>query len=275
MIGQTISNYEIKSILGEGGMGMVYLAENIVLGNKVALKILKDEFVRHPNIRKRFLAEARNLAKMHHSSVIKVTDLIDAGDVVAFVMEYIDGISLDDYIIENSPLSNNTIESLLKQMIVALEYVHDQGLVHRDIKPSNFMVTNQGSIKLLDFGIAKNLNDGPLDYTRTNRDQQIGTPMYMSPEQVQGTLEITKQTDIYSLGVVLCQMVMNKRPYDSGILTLPEIQVAIMKEPLALTNSKWDGYISRMVQKESKDRSLDFSEINHSKNHLKKWKKEC
>jgi serine/threonine protein kinase len=261
MLNQQIHNYKIISLLGEGGMANVYLVEHLTLGQNFALKLLKDEFVQHPNIRKRFLAEARNLAKMQHSNVIKVTDLIDAGDIVAFVMEYIEGVSLEDYISTRSPLSHETIEKLFLQMINAVEYVHSQGLIHRDIKPSNFMVTPDDSVKLLDFGIAKNLNDGAVDYTKTSMAQQMGTPMYMSPEQVRNTAEITPQTDIYSLGVVLWQMVTNKKPYDSERLTLPEIQVAIMKEPLPLTNTGWDDVIEFATSKATYDRCSDFDEL--------------
>jgi serine/threonine protein kinase len=256
MLNQQIHNYKIISLLGEGGMANVYLAEHQALGHKFALKLLKDEFVQHPNIRKRFLAEARNLAKMHHPNVIKVTDLIDAGDIVAFVMEHVAGDSLEDYISKNAPLANDVIENLFNQMIDAVDYVHSQGLIHRDIKPSNFMVTPEGSIKLLDFGIAKNLNDGAADYTKTSMAQQMGTPMYMSPEQVRNTAEITEKSDIYSLGVVLWQMVMNKKPYNSVVLTLPEIQVAIMKDPLPLTNTGWDKIIQKATEKDPSKRSL-------------------
>ena len=256
MLNQQIHNYKIISLLGEGGMANVYLAQHQSLGNNVAIKLLKDEFVQHPNIRKRFLAEARNLAMMQHPNVIKVTDLIDAGDIVAFVMEYVAGDSLEEYISKNAPLANDVIKNLFHQMIDAIEYVHSQGLIHRDIKPSNFMVTQEGSIKLLDFGIAKNLNDGAVDYTKTSMAQQMGTPMYMSPEQVRNTAEITEKSDIYSLGVVLWQMVMNKKPYNSVVLTLPEIQVAIMKDPLPLTNKDWDKIIQQATEKDPAKRSL-------------------
>jgi serine/threonine protein kinase len=261
MIGQKIQNYKIISLLGEGGMANVYLAENQLLGSKVAFKLLKEEYVQHPNIRKRFLAEARNLAQMSHPNIIKVTDLIDAGDIVAFVMEYIEGDTLEHYIEHNGKLPNEEIESFLKQMIEAVIYVHSQGLIHRDIKPSNFMLTKGGAIKLLDFGIAKNTNDDAADYTKTGLMQQMGTPMYMSPEQVKNTSEVTKETDIYSLGVVLWQMVTGKKPYNSDTLSLPEIQVAILKEPLPLTNSVWDEKIKIFCNKNLESRPKDFKNI--------------
>lgn len=261
MLNQKIQNYKIISLLGEGGMANVYLAENQLLGSKVAVKLLKEEFVQHPNIRKRFLAEARNLAQMSHPNIIKVTDLIDAGDIVAFVMEYIEGDTLEHYIEHNGKLPNEEIESFLKQMIGAVEYVHTQGLIHRDIKPSNFMLTKGGAIKLLDFGIAKNTNDDAADYTKTGLMQQMGTPMYMSPEQVKNTSEVTKETDIYSLGVVLWQMVTGKKPYDSDTLSLPEIQVAILKEPLPLTEKVWDIIIQSTTEKEKEKRISRIPEL--------------
>ncbi len=256
MLNQQIHNYKIISLLGEGGMASVYLAEHHSLGNKVAIKMLKPEYVQHPNIRKRFLAEARNLAQMNHPNVIKVTDLIDAGDIVAFVMEYIDGQTLEKYIEDQGKLSDTLIELFFDQMIASLEYIHSQGFIHRDIKPSNFMITKTNEIKLLDFGIAKNTNEGALDYTKTGLMQQMGTPLYMSPEQIKNTSEITKETDYYSLGVVLWEMVMAKKPYDSNVLTLPEIQVAIMKEPLSLTNSIWDNLIKSLTAKSKENRNV-------------------
>jgi serine/threonine protein kinase len=259
MLDQKIHNYKIISLLGEGGMANVYLVEHEALGLRYALKLLKEEFVQHPNIRKRFLAEAKNLAKMHHSNVIKVTDLIDAGDIVAFVMEYVEGVSLEEYISQNAPLKNETIQSLFNQMINAVEYVHSQDLIHRDIKPSNFMVTPQGIIKLLDFGIAKNLNDILVDYTKTSMAQQMGTPMYISPEQVRNTTEITKQTDIYSLGVVLWQMVSGQKPYSSASLSAFDLQLMIVQVELPLTHSYWDNIIQKATQKEP---SLRYKSCN-------------
>jgi serine/threonine protein kinase len=257
MIGQTISNYEIKSILGEGGMANVYLAEDLEWKVKVAIKFLKDEFVANKNIRKRFLAEARILHQLSHVNIIKVTRFIDAGDIVAFVMPYIEGESLSEFIVKKGKLSDIDIEYIFPQMLSALEYIHDKGLIHRDIKPSNFMVTKDGTIKLLDFGIAKNTNDGPLDYTQTTAAHMMGTPLYMSPEQVRNTSEVTKQTDIYSLGVVLWQMVMNKKPYNAEKLSLVEIQIKIFQEPLPLTKTIWDPFIQKATHKKLEGRYLN------------------
>lgn len=258
MINQQIQNYKITSLLGEGGMATVYLAEHVLLHQKVAVKILKTKYVNHQSIRKRFLAEARSLAQLNHTNIIKVTDLIDTFDIVAFVMEYFEGETLENYIIRKGNLTNNEIKILFGQMIIAVKYIHNQKLIHRDIKPSNFLVGKDKTVKLLDFGIAKNLNVTINDFTRTTVGQQMGSPLYMSPEQVINTSEITKYTDYYSLGIVLWQMVMRKKPYDSFDLTLPEIQVSIIKDPLPLTLTKWDSIIQNATDKNPETRSIDL-----------------
>jgi serine/threonine-protein kinase len=241
----TITNYTIKQPIGQGGMATVFLAHDNKFDTNVAVKVLNKEFVNNENIRKRFLAEARNMFKMSHPNIIKVTDLIDDADNVAFVMEYIEGETLKDYLDRKGKLSDTEIKNLFLQMLDAVGYVHEQNLVHRDIKPSNFMISQKGQIKLLDFGIAKNLNKTSIEYTITEQHQIMGTVMYMSPEQVKSSKEVTYTTDIYSLGVVLWQMVTGKKPYDTNDLSIPEIQVNIIKESLPSTSSIFDYIIQK------------------------------
>jgi serine/threonine protein kinase len=245
----TISNYTIKSELGQGGMASVYLAEHITLGLPVALKILAKEFAHNENIRKRFLAEARNMFKMSHPNIIKVTDLIEEGDTVAFVMEYVDGETLKEYLERKGKLSDEEIKTIFSQMLDAVGYVHKQGLIHRDIKPSNFMISPKGQVKLLDFGIAKNTDTSSAEYTQTGTGVQMGTLMYMSPEQVNETKSVTAQSDIYSLGVVLWQMVVGQKPYDTKTLSTFQLQSKIVNENLALTNTNWDASIQKATHK--------------------------
>jgi len=245
----TITNYTIKSELGQGGMATVYLAEHKTLGLPVAVKILAKEFAHNENIRKRFLAEARNMFKMSHPNIIKVTDLIEEGDTVAFVMEYIEGETLKNYLERKGKLSNDDIKTIFTQMLAAVAYVHEQGLIHRDIKPSNFMISPNGQVKLLDFGIAKNLNPSSAEYTMTAQHQIMGTVMYMSPEQIKSTKQVTFAADIYSLGVVLWQMVAGKKPYDTNDLSIPEIQVSIIRENLPDVNPSWNALIQKATHK--------------------------
>ena len=182
-----IGIYRLIEKIGEGGMAAVYKAEHNTLGNILAVKILNEDLLKNQNIRHRFLSEAKNMAKMSHPNIIKVSDLIDHENKVAIVMEFIEGETLKDYLDKRGKLTEAEIKTLFMQMLDAVEYVHHLNLVHRDIKPSNFMITKEGVLKLLDFGIAKNTDKASLDYTQTGTMQTMGTPMYMSPEQVKST----------------------------------------------------------------------------------------
>jgi uncharacterized protein (TIGR02145 family) len=262
-----IPNYEILKVLGEGGMALVYLAEHRLLHNRVALKVLKREFVHNENIRKRFLSEARGMAKMSHPNIVRVTDLIDADDIVAFIMEYIEGESLKEYLDRKGKLNEEEIGGLLEQMLSALEYAHEQGFVHRDIKPSNFMVSPQGKLKLLDFGIAKQTNTASAEYTITGTNHLLGTAIYMSPEQIHETKSVNPRSDIYSLGVVLWQMVTGKKPYSTETLSAFQLQTKIVNEPLPLTGTNWDNLIQIATEKDAQNRYADINSFRSA------WKK--
>jgi serine/threonine protein kinase len=256
-----IGNYRLIEKIGEGGMAVVYKAEHNTLGNILAVKILNEDLLKNLNIRHRFLSEAKNMAKMSHPNIIKVSDLIDHENKVAIVMEFIEGETLKDYLDNRGRLTEAEIKTLFIQMLDAVEYVHHLNLVHRDIKPSNFMITKEGVLKLLDFGIAKNTDKASLDYTQTGTMQTMGTPMYMSPEQVKSTKEVTAQSDVYSLGVVLWQMVMGFRPYDINTTSNFELQTKIVNEPLSLTNTIFDSTIQKATAKNLENRFVDCSAI--------------
>jgi serine/threonine protein kinase len=249
-----MENYVILNELGRGGMAKVYLAEHRLLRNKVALKVLNDNLVRDLHIRKRFLAEARSMAAMSHPNIIKVIDLYDSGDHVAFVMEYIEGETLKEYLERKGRLSDTEIKALFPQMLDAVGYVHEQNLVHRDIKPSNFMLDRKGKVKLMDFGIAKTMDATSAEYTQTGTGLQMGTPMYMSPEQISETKSVTAQSDIYSLGVVLWQMVTGEKPYDTKTISNFQLQMKIIQERLPSTGSYWDDTIQIATNKEAPNR---------------------
>ena len=265
-----ITNYAIKKSIGQGGMATVYLANHKLLKNQVAIKVLSQEYVQNENIRKRFLAEARNMASMSHPNIIKVNDLIDDGDTVAFVMEHIEGETLKEHLERKGKLSDDEIKTIFSQMLEAVGYVHDKKLVHRDIKPSNFMINSEGQIKLLDFGIAKTTDVKSSEYTQTGTGIQMGTPLYMSPEQVKSSKQVGASSDIYSLGVVLWQMLMGKKPYDSNTLSSPEIQVSILKEPLPITNTQWDYVIqiatAKPIEKRFKNTAEFLAKLINSSN---------
>jgi serine/threonine protein kinase len=146
-------------------------------------------------------------------------------------------------------------------MLDAVGYVHEQNLVHRDIKPSNFMLDKKGRIKLMDFGIAKTTDVTSADYTQTGTNQNMGTPMYMSPEQIKSTRDVTLQSDVYSLGVVLWQMVTGQKPYNTQTLSTFELQTKIVNEKLSLTNTKFDSIIELATAKDLNIRYNNCIEI--------------
>ena len=263
-----ITNYSIKNSIGQGGMATVYLAEDIKFQTNVAIKVLNKEYVHNDNIRKRFIAEARNMFKMSHPNIIKVSDLIDEGDTVAFVMEYIEGETLKEYLDRKGKLSDDEIKNLFFQMLEAVGYVHKQNLIHRDIKPSNFMINGEGQIKLMDFGIAKNTDSSSAEYTQTGTGMQMGTPLYMSPEQITETKSVNAQSDIYSLGVVLWQMVTGQKPYDTKTLSSFQLQMKIVNDNLELTNTIWDSCIQKATLKDALVRFDNTSEFKIALNNL-------
>ena len=265
MIGKNLLNYEIKSELGRGGMAVVYKAENTMLGTKVALKVLKEEFVYNKNIRTRFLDEARKMASVKHPNIVQVFDLLDIGSLVAIVMEYVEGKSLKDLIEREGKLDDKTAESLLNQMLSALQCIHQSDYVHRDIKPSNFLLSKAGTIKLSDFGIAKDLND----FSQTTTNTQMGTPNYMSPEQIKSTRDVDQRSDIYSLGVVLFEMVSGRNPYHASHLSLFELQLKITIDPLPNTQTLWDQKIQKATSKDISNRYQTCEEWLNEMNVIK------
>jgi serine/threonine protein kinase len=256
----TFKNYTIIKSLGKGGQAEVFLAEDNRFLSKVAIKILSPELAVNANMSQRFIAEARNMFQMSHQNIIRVTDLIDEDGKKAFVMEYIEGNNLRDEAERLAPLSTDVIRNWMSQILAALEYCHSKGMIHRDIKPSNFMITAQGQVKLLDFGIAKN-TESNTEYTQTGTAQMMGTPIYMSPEQILETKSVDLRSDIYSVGVVLWQFVTGKKPYDSQTLSSFQVQTKIVNEPLPSTGSKFDAIISKCTAKNPANRFQNCAEI--------------
>jgi len=251
------SNYTVISELGQGGMATVYLAKHNILGHQVAIKVLDKQFAYNENIKARFVEEAKKLVRLDHPNVVKVTDFISENEIVAIVMEYIQGESFRE-LLNAKRLNDTEIENYLNQMVVALNYIHKEGIVHRDIKPSNFIIATNGILKLVDFGISKSIDASSVDFTSTSTNLSMGTLLYMSPEQIKSTKDVTYLSDIYSLGVVLWEMVMGKVPYNSNELSAFEIQVKIVQESLPKSNTKWDEFIQIATSKEESQRSIDF-----------------
>ena len=212
--------YEIKELIGSGGMAVVYSAFDILEKRLVAIKILKDEFLSNKDFIRRFKNESNTIAMLSHPNIVKVFD-VSLGDKIQYiVMEYVDGITLKDFIEKQRRVKWKDAIFFTGQVLSALSHAHKRGIIHRDIKPQNIMLLKDGTIKVTDFGIAKSLSYE----TKTLTDKAIGSVHYIAPEQAKGDTTDEK-TDIYSVGVLLYEMLTGTLPFNAD----NAVSVAIMQ----------------------------------------------
>lgn len=210
-IGLVLDNrYRLKRLVGIGGMAMVFEADDLLKKTTVAVKILKEEFAADEVSVQRFINESKAVLMLSHPNIVKIFDVSVKGEYKYIVMEYIDGITLKAYMQRKGMLSVKETIAYSIQILRALEHAHLGGVVHRDIKPQNIMLLRSGQIKVTDFGIAK-LPDAK---TLTATDKAIGTVYYISPEQAAGEKGIDRRTDLYSVGVLMYEMITGKLPFD-------------------------------------------------------------
>lgn len=202
--------YEITELIGEGGMADVYKAVDVVDGKEVAVKILKKEFAESEEFLRRFRNESKAIAVLSHPNIVKIYDVGFSEKIQFIVMEYIDGITLKEYMESERVLNWKDSVHFVTQILRALQHAHERGIVHRDIKPQNIMMFTDGTIKVMDFGIAKFAREEG----RTATDQAIGTVHYISPEQARGDVTDAK-SDLYSVGVMLYEMLTGQKPFDT------------------------------------------------------------
>ena len=200
--------YEILEIIGTGGMAVVYKARCHRLNRLVAIKILKDEFARDEEFRRRFRAEGEAVAMLSHPNIVQVYDVSTSDSANFIVMELIDGISLKEYMEKKGVLNWKETLHFSLQIAKGLEHAHSRGIIHRDIKPHNIMVLKNGSVKVMDFGIARVMNK-----SNTLTKEALGSVHYISPEQAKGG-HTDNRSDLYSLGVVMYEMMAGRPPYD-------------------------------------------------------------
>ena len=261
IIGKIVENYRIISVLGRGGMGVVYKAFDTKLDRNVAIKMLNPRNVDKERFIERFKREARNQAKLSHPNIVTVYGFIEYHDFLGIVMEYVEGESLEKVIDRQRRLNLYDVIYIAKQLLLALSYAHSKGFIHRDIKPSNIIFSNEGVTKIMDFGISKSLFDK--EFTKTGA--KVGTIYYMSPEQVRGE-DVTHHSDIYSLGCTIYEMITGNPPFDSESeydvmdmhlkKEIPKVADIIPGSPALL-----DNILQKMLAKNPSDRYSTCEEV--------------
>ena len=217
LIGATIGNYEVRSLVGEGGMGSVYLAEHRTIGRRVAIKVLSPHLSHLPGLTERFLVEAKTVARLEHPNIVGIYDFGQTEEGALYcIMEWLAGRELRAVLLERGRLSAVEAWPYLEQLCQALQAAHALGVVHRDLKPENIFVLDRQplALKVLDFGIAKVMEAEGQKVTMTQPGMVVGTPQYMAPEQAAGhTDRVGPRTDLYAVGVLLYQMLAGRPPF--------------------------------------------------------------
>src|SRR3954469_5179643 len=274
MIGEQFGNYRSIALLGEGGMGAVYLAEHPGIGRRVAVKVLHKNYTRDESLLGRFLNEARAANAIRHPNIIEILDSGVLGDGTPFlVMELLEGESLGARIRSVGALAISTALDFAYQTASALGAAHKKGIVHRDLKPDNLYVVadpndpDRERIKVLDFGIAKlQAGSSGADSVKTRTGTLMGTPIYMSPEQCRGTKAVDHRSDMYSLGVIFYEMLVGQPPFVSeGFGDLVNMHLNV---PPASARSKrpeiplaLDALVLKMLSKNPEERYAEMTEV--------------
>jgi eukaryotic-like serine/threonine-protein kinase len=249
-----LGRYEIKGVLGKGAMGLVYDGHDPQLNRRVAIKTiitkgLDESTAKHYEMR--FRKEVRAVAKLSHPNIVQVYDFGSEGDLAYIVMEHIQGKELKDMLDNKEKIDLKTTFKLMLQLLDALHFAHEQGIVHRDIKPANMMIDVAGQAKLADFGVAR-VDDPDAGGEKTRVGAVIGTPSYMSPEQMQGQ-PIDRRADIWAAGVVFYQLLTGVKPFEGSNWALAK--KVIMEDPVwpsqvLQLNPVMDRVVARALQKE-------------------------
>ncbi len=270
-VGQSVGHYRILSLLGKGGMGEVYSAQDTRLGRKVALKLLPAQFTQDTDRVRRFEREARAASALNHPNIITIFDIGQVDDTHYIATEFVDGQTLRK-VIGHSPMNFSQTLDVVTQVASALGAAHQAGIVHRDIKPENIMVRTDGYVKVLDFGLAKLAEqpvvntEAPTAYTvKTETGAVMGTPHYMSPEQVRGE-EVDRRTDLFSFGVVMYEMVTGEQPFQ-GATSAMVFDAILHQAPPSLLRfnpelpSAFARIITRALEKDRERRYQTASEL--------------
>ena len=259
LVGRTFGAYEVLEELGSGGMGRVYRAKNVTLERIVALKTLSSLLSTDQGFVQRFLKEARVAARLNHPNIVQIYDFGCVENTHYIAMEYVDGQPLRRQLAMGR-FSERDALVVARETVRGLAVAHAQGIVHRDIKPDNLMLTMNGEVKIVDLGIAKRLDE---DQAQTQTGQAIGTPHYISPEQIKGQRDIDGRADIYSLGATLYHLVTGRAPYKgtSGALVMSMHLTAPLPDPREFEPSISEGLcrvLRKMMAKDREERYRDM-----------------
>lgn len=254
MIGQIVGNYKIEEKLGEGGMGAVYKGVDTMLDREVAIKALRPELASQTSVVERFRTEAVTLAKLNHPNIATLYSMFRQGEELYMVLEFVRGETLDSIMQKRGALPAEEAIPVFCQVLDGIDHAHELGIVHRDIKPANMMLTEKGTLKVLDFGIARLLGSARM----TRAGNIIGTLEYMAPEQVRG-LETDGRSDIYALGMMLYEVLTGRLPFQTeNEFELMKAQTEMMPTPPREINpaipEAVEAAILRAIQKNPDDR---------------------
>jgi len=265
LVGQRVAQYEIVRKLGQGGMGVVYLARHVTLEREVAIKFLATHLLSDPEYVDRFLREARAAGKLNHPNIIAVYDAGTDDGVFYFVMEYVQGRDASHILEENKSLDEAFGVEIARKSALALAYAHKAGIVHRDIKPENLIITNEGEIKVGDLGLAKQIQQEESS-SLTQTGVVMGTPYYISPEQIRGKKQVDHRSDIYSLGASLYHMLVGYPPFngDSPVEIMSNHLTEPFPWPQLIRPELSEGVcriICKMMEKNPDDRFQSMEEV--------------
>jgi TolB-like protein/predicted Ser/Thr protein kinase len=282
MIGQTVSHYRIIGKIGGGGMGVVYEAEDLRLGRHVALKFVPDNLIGDRKSLDRFEREARAASRLNHPHICTIHDIEDNNGHPFIVMEKLEGESLKQRMQGGKPLEVDAILDIAVQVAEALEALHAKGIIHRDIKPANIFITQNGQVKVLDFGLAKISRDGlpagdetPYEDSLTAVGVVPGTAVYMAPEQARGE-DLDPRTDIFSFGVVLYEMATGKKPF-RGTNVVTTLDAMLHQKPASprASNPNIPVELENIIGKAmEKDRGQRYQTATQIRAHLQQVKRE-
>lgn len=262
---QPIDRYQIERTIGAGGMSTVMLALDKQLNRRVAMKIPHSQRARTSDkIEQRIVREVQLASSIRHPHLCEYYDLGLDGETIFITMEYIDGLTLEDVIQQSSPLSEEDLTLLFSKLTSALHELHEQGVVHRDLKPENIMISQEGRPVVMDFGLAKIFEGGDDIMRISATGQQLGTPTFMSPEQVK-TQELTPASDIYSLGVTLWSALCAQRPFQGDMIQIAN-QILHKETPSPRTirpdlSIEMEAICLRSMAKKPEDRFSDMREF--------------